>query len=178
MDKGREVIDRIVEAAMRVFARYGYFRAPVHLIAEEAGVSKGLVFWYFRTKEELVTEVAKRALPTDVISRCIDEGLNGQELLICIGTNYLNKYRDDEYRMLFINTLALANVNEIVREELSKICSDLLDRVAEKAYGILNMENVVKARIFFGGLMCYILNPPKNIAGEDYLKSLINIIYP
>jgi len=172
-----ETLERIIKAAMKVFARYGYFRAPVHLIAMEAGVSKGLVFWYFRSKEALIVEVAKRALPTDVISACIERGESGVEMLRCIGVNYLNKYSDEESRLLLINTLALANVNEYVREELSKTCFTLLDKVAEKVFGALTEESIAKIRTFFGGLLCFVLNPP-NIPREKYLDILISTVYP
>jgi len=172
-----EPLERIIGAAMKVFARYGYFRAPVHLIAMEAGVSKGLVFWYFRSKEALIVEVAKRALPTDVLTSCIERDLNGVDLLRCIGVSYMDKYSDEDSRLLLINTLVLANMNEYVREEMSKTCFTLLDKVAERVYGSLNEENIAKIKIFFGGLLCYTLNPQK-IPGEKYLETLINTIYP
>jgi len=177
LDRDREVVDRIIRAAVKVFARHGYFKAPVQLIAEEAGVSKGLVFWYFRSKEELIIEVAKKALPTDVISECIAKELKGRELLECIGANYLNKYGDNEYRLLLINTLALANTNKVIQEELAKLCGELLDKVAEKTYGALTKESTIKVRVFFGGLMCYILNPLRNITKEEYLENLINTVF-
>ena len=45
MIKDKEIIkERIILAAMKVFSRIGFFKAPVHLIAEEAEVSKDLVF--------------------------------------------------------------------------------------------------------------------------------------
>lgn len=95
---------------------------------------RGLIFWYFRTKEELVVEVAKRVLPTDVMQICIDKGLTGRELLQCVGLNYADKYSDKRMRMLLIHTLSLANVNEVVKEELSRVCSHLLDVLVEKVF--------------------------------------------
>jgi AcrR family transcriptional regulator len=47
---------RIIEAAMDIFAEFGFFRAPTQLIAMRAGVSKGLIFWYFKGKDELILE--------------------------------------------------------------------------------------------------------------------------
>jgi len=178
LERSRDAEERIIEAAARVFARYGYFNAPVQLIAQEAGVSKGLVFWHFRTKEELVVRVAERALPSDVIRKCIDSGLKGKDLLYCIGESYLKKYEDEVNRLLFINTLALSNVNEKMKEELRGICSELLERVAEMVYGDAGKESVTRIRSFFGGLMCYTLNPPENISREEYLENLINLVFP
>jgi len=173
-----EVKEKIIEAAMKVFAQHGYFKAPVELIAEEAGTSKGLVFWYFRSKEELIIEVAKRALPTDVISECLNEKLEGRELLMCIGSKYLEKYKDDEKRLLLVNTLSLANMNELIRKELLGMCNELLNEVAKRVFGMFNEENLVKMRMFFGGLLCYAVNPPTNIESKEYLETIINTVYP
>jgi TetR/AcrR family transcriptional regulator, fatty acid metabolism regulator protein len=45
---------RIMDAALRVFARDGYHRATVDAIAELAGVGKGSVYRYFKSKEDLL----------------------------------------------------------------------------------------------------------------------------
>ena len=49
--------DRILEAAIRVFARTGYHRARVSDIASEAGIAYGLVYHYFDTKEDLLASL-------------------------------------------------------------------------------------------------------------------------
>ncbi len=45
---------QILDAALRVFARKGFHRARMDDIAEEAGLSKGLLYWYFRSKDALI----------------------------------------------------------------------------------------------------------------------------
>lgn len=49
----------ITEAAFEVFAEKGYDRARVQEVAHRAGVSKGLMYLYFKTKEELFKAVIK-----------------------------------------------------------------------------------------------------------------------
>lgn len=44
----------IQEAAMVVFAEQGYHNASMSMVAKKAGVSKGLIYNYFESKEELV----------------------------------------------------------------------------------------------------------------------------
>jgi AcrR family transcriptional regulator len=51
---GREARDELLTAALRVFARRGYSQAGVDEIAAEAGYSKGALYWYFSSKEELL----------------------------------------------------------------------------------------------------------------------------
>ncbi|MDH3304272.1 MAG: TetR/AcrR family transcriptional regulator [Gammaproteobacteria bacterium] len=62
-DRPRE----ISEAAFEVFAEKGYAAARVDEVAKRAGVSKGLLYLYFDTKEELFKAVIKR-----VVTRRID----------------------------------------------------------------------------------------------------------
>src|SRR3954466_4641343 len=44
---------RILEAAAKLFAHYGYDKTTVNDIAEEAGISKGAVYLHYKGKEEL-----------------------------------------------------------------------------------------------------------------------------
>lgn len=61
----------ILEAAKVVFARYGIDGAKVEDIAARAGVSKGLVYFYYKGKEELLFNLLKEEL--DKLHNFIDE---------------------------------------------------------------------------------------------------------
>jgi AcrR family transcriptional regulator len=52
----------ILDAALKVFGARGYADATTAEIAVEAGVSKGLVFVYFPTKDDLLREMIERTL--------------------------------------------------------------------------------------------------------------------
>ena len=47
---------RIIEAATAVFLKHGYRKASVDVIAREAGVAKGTVYLYFKSKAELLVQ--------------------------------------------------------------------------------------------------------------------------
>lgn len=64
----------ITDAAFEVFARKGYSRARVEEVAKKAGVSKGLLYVYFRTKEELFKAVIR-----SVVVRRVDALLQAVE---------------------------------------------------------------------------------------------------
>lgn len=49
-DLNREKQDRMINAALRVFAQNGYRHASTDVIVKEAGISKGLLFHYFSNK--------------------------------------------------------------------------------------------------------------------------------
>ena len=47
----------IIEAALRVFAKTGFARTKMAHIAEAAGIGKGTIYEYFKSKEDLVRAV-------------------------------------------------------------------------------------------------------------------------
>jgi len=53
--------ERLIEAAMRLFAERGYRDASVQAIGEAAGISRGSIFWHFGSKEGLLWAVVQRA---------------------------------------------------------------------------------------------------------------------
>jgi TetR/AcrR family fatty acid metabolism transcriptional regulator len=44
----------IIDAAIRVFARSGYYNSRVSDIAREAGIASGTIYLYFKTKDEIL----------------------------------------------------------------------------------------------------------------------------
>jgi len=46
--------DAILSTALRLFTERGFHGTPTSLISREAGVATGTLFFYFRTKEELI----------------------------------------------------------------------------------------------------------------------------
>src|SRR5258705_6345321 len=53
VDKRRQILD----AAITVFARQGFNACRVSDIADEAGVAYGLVYHYFKSKDEVLNEL-------------------------------------------------------------------------------------------------------------------------
>jgi AcrR family transcriptional regulator len=56
----------IIAAAIEVFAENGFERAKLEEVAKRAGVSKGTVFVYFPTKQDLFRAVAQTILATNL----------------------------------------------------------------------------------------------------------------
>lgn len=52
----------LLAAAVKVIGSKGYGAATVDTIAEEAGVSKGVVYYYFKTKADIATQVLREVL--------------------------------------------------------------------------------------------------------------------
>ncbi|MBK7408439.1 MAG: TetR/AcrR family transcriptional regulator [Saprospirales bacterium] len=61
MTKDLDTEGRILVAAKRVFVRKGYTGARMQEIADEAGINKGLLHYYFRSKDNLFSSIFEEA---------------------------------------------------------------------------------------------------------------------
>ncbi len=57
MPKSTNQKERIASTALELFAKYGYASTPISLIAKTAKVSQGLMYNFFKSKEELLKEI-------------------------------------------------------------------------------------------------------------------------
>ena len=57
-DKPQQIID----AAVRVFARNGYYHSRVSDIAREAGIASGTIYLYFKTKDEILVTLFRERM--------------------------------------------------------------------------------------------------------------------
>ena len=57
-----EAMEKITKAALEVFADYGYYGAKMNQIMQVSGLSKGLVYHYFPSKEKLFFHLVDSAL--------------------------------------------------------------------------------------------------------------------
>ena len=66
----------IIQAAARVFSRETYYTATMDDIADELGVSKGVLYYQFRSKEEVFTEILVTAI-SDALRRLVATNARG-----------------------------------------------------------------------------------------------------
>lgn len=58
MEKSRQILD----AAVRVFARNGYYNSRVSDIAKEAGIASGTIYLYFKTKDDILVTLFRERM--------------------------------------------------------------------------------------------------------------------
>jgi AcrR family transcriptional regulator len=63
-----ETRQRILEAGLKVYSLRGYHAATISLIAKEAGLSHGLVYHYFTSKEMILIELVNIAFDVSIES--------------------------------------------------------------------------------------------------------------
>jgi AcrR family transcriptional regulator len=54
--------EQIKQAALKIFARRGYVGTKTSMIAAEANISEGLIFRYFKSKDELFTTLVQELM--------------------------------------------------------------------------------------------------------------------
>ncbi len=106
--QSQESRDDILKAAMQLFAGRGFHETSMAEVAREAKVSKALIFWHFKTKEELFVAVLNRLLEPYYIdfaeeSRELDERAQLQRLI----ESYLLFVRDNANSVRFFLTRIL-----------------------------------------------------------------------
>jgi AcrR family transcriptional regulator len=124
----------ILDAAVRVFARQGFNQCRVSDIADEAGVAYGLVYHYFRSKDEVLDTLflERWNVLLDVI-----RDLDGRAVaLYAIASFIVDSYRHDPELMKVIIVEVTRAANSFGQTHLVKI---------REAYGLI-AEIVAKAQ--------------------------------
>ena len=59
-DVSEERKNQILDAAMNIFAKMGFHKARMDDVAEESGLSKGALYWYFKSKDAIIAAILER----------------------------------------------------------------------------------------------------------------------
>lgn len=70
--------DEIIETAGKLFEEKGYEQTQVQDIVNEIGVAKGLFYYYFKSKDEVMEELADRYADAiiDAVNKLIDKDIS------------------------------------------------------------------------------------------------------
>jgi AcrR family transcriptional regulator len=152
--------DRILEAAVRVFARTGYHRARVSDIANEAGIAYGLVYHYFDNKEDLLASLFRERFSVFLaaVEAIAAAETRTQDKLLAVAELVLHAYR---LRPEWVTVLVLEiqRSSRITEPEQQRAVGRLFQLVARmlrdgQARGELRegLDPEVAAYLFIGGL--------------------------
>jgi|SRR5699024_2911662 len=117
----------IVEAAERVIASQGFDAATMIEIAEEAELSKGTLYLYFQSKDELYMAICKRGsqLLVDEFAELFSGSYTGIELIQKMGENYLRFVTDHPlYFDAFAYYESLRDIDELEKSNIVQACEE------------------------------------------------------
>ena len=91
----RDKRELILDAAIKVFARAGYHGARVSDIAREAGIAYGLVYHYFKNKDEILATIFEEQWSGFIgaVDDIVASGGTLRDRLVSIAALMLNAYR-------------------------------------------------------------------------------------
>ncbi|HWE11499.1 MAG TPA: TetR/AcrR family transcriptional regulator [Solirubrobacteraceae bacterium] len=125
---------RIVDAMRASVAEHGIAGSTFDRVAREAGVSRGLLHYYFGSKERLLVEVVRRE--AEVRGRSLDQAVaeagGADELIDALVRNLEEILGEGQSAMVtFYELLTLGQRNAEIATELAELARRLRTRLAE-----------------------------------------------
>lgn len=133
-DLKKEKQDRMINAALKVFALNGYRHASTDDIVQEAGISKGLLFHYFGSKAgvyEFIYEYSVRYMLLELSTKVSKNESNLFEVMKQIELARMNAMKGYPYMQQFLNRCDVEDVNEalLVTEDMRKLLKGEYERI-------------------------------------------------
>ena len=155
-DLKKEKQDRMINAALKVFAINGYRHASTDDIVREAGISKGLLFHYFVNKlgvYQFVYDYSVRYMALELSTYVNSREKNLFEIVKQTQGARLNAMRGYPYMQQFLERSYLEDVSEV------------LEIIGDKREILLKAYQEIYQRIQFDSL-------PKSVDGRKLFKLL------
>lgn len=175
----KESRSKILNAALKVFAKQGYSSASIGAIAQTAGVSKGLMYNYFKSKDDMLHELMIGMMETlmcEFIPLKPANKFTRQDI-----TNFINAGIDlvkekPDFWKLYFSVFVQPDVMAIVLDKMLELSKPYMIGVMEyfRNKGFNNPE--VMMRYFaaiMDGIQLHIMIDPDNFPAEEVKKLLI-----
>jgi AcrR family transcriptional regulator len=173
----REKTELILAAALRLFASKGYHSTTISHITREAGISKGLVYNYFESKESILFTLIENY--TNIIDSMLnpdnDDQITNAEMEEFFHKLTQSMIKDQDYWKLYTQ---LTTQEEVYRIYLSKI-----DPVQSSSFALLfryfkdRFENAEEELLLFtsvikGFSLIMVYSP--QFYSEELINSFLN----
>lgn len=170
---------QILDAAQEVFAVKNFQATTIKDIARTAGISPGLIYWYFKDKNELFTSLLSERISSglgEVATRAVAD-VPPEQFLQDFGRFYIGLYERPQnlalFKMVVANTVSLPAT---VRQLQSRVVAGVLGTVQayfdqQIALGRLRAcDTEMVARGFIGSLMAFMLL--RNVLEDEYSRAV------
>ncbi|MFE3100897.1 TetR/AcrR family transcriptional regulator [Nocardia tengchongensis] len=120
----------ILDAAESLFAANGFDATATAAIAEAAGVPKGLVFYYFPTKDAILSALMAERVPPQPIDDIDAVVVPGDPAKSLVNMDAALNLRDHDSSVLRVIMWREADTHPDVRKQLRRMRDQLLDATA------------------------------------------------
>lgn len=119
--------EEILDAAQRVFFEKGLVVATMDEIAETAELSKGTLYLYYKSKEDLYLAVMMRGteLLFDMFAEVVKKGASVTETLIRLSDAYIEYFNNHKNYFRMLDFLQTPQFHKQVSEEMKQSCEAL-----------------------------------------------------
>ena len=184
-DLKKEKQDRMINAALKVFAENGFRRASTDEMVKEAGISKGLLFHYFISKTGLyafVFDYSVKYLMMEMTS-----AVNAQETDYFVIRRQMEKaktvaMKNFPFMQIFLLRAGQEDVPEAVEtvgemaETLLRMYETILERVDFTSLHALSPERLVKiVDYILNGLLAEMVREP-DFKPDTYYKEALRYL--
>ena len=142
-DLKKDKQDRMINAALKVFALNGYRHASTDDIVKEAGISKGLLFHYFGSKSgvyEFVYEYSVRYMILELGTKISRGESDMFEIIKQVEMARVDAMKGYPYMQQFLNMCEIEDVSEaLLAMEGTK---DLLESEYDRIYGQISFRGL------------------------------------
>jgi AcrR family transcriptional regulator len=128
-----EKAQRIVEAMRHSVARRGAAGSTFDHVSREAGVSRGLLHYYFGTKEQLLVEAARRdcELRIEALERRLADAQTADDFVALLAENLQETVREDpDFVTLVFELFTLSRRNAEIAVEYARLVRLTRERLA------------------------------------------------
>lgn len=176
--------NKIHSAAIKLFAKKGFAATGVQDIAESAGISTGLLYRHYKTKDDLFNELISYAISgLEHIVKRFENDLPPNEVIKEFSLEILNDFKkDDEFaNFLMIMNQAISADNPSHQVQQLKKQSEammkqtvILIKKGQKLGQFKNGDATEMAYYFFASIQG--LSMMKLLLGEQFITPSLNIL--
>ena len=170
----------ILESSLKLFAKHGIFHTTVNMIAQDAGISKGLMYNYFKSKEDLLRSVMLQGINKFLVlfDPNHDGVLTKEELIYFIEETFGTIQNDVQFWKIYFSILSQHQVLKIVGDKFWEIINPAF-KMLENYFKRNNVKNPEIETRFFEALLngiCinYVLDPD-NFPLEEIKQKVIEL---
>lgn len=123
----------IINAALSLFAEKGYHLTSISLIAEKANISKGLMYNYFTSKEELLAAILDHGFKQILYSFDInnDNNISDEEFEHHIHSMFSMLNENKDFWKLYFSLFVQPTLKEIVAQKMIEWYAPLLSMLKD-----------------------------------------------
>ncbi|HDS08942.1 MAG TPA: TetR/AcrR family transcriptional regulator [Firmicutes bacterium] len=115
--------NNIIKSAISVLSKKGFSKTTIEDIAQTAGIAKGLIYYYFNSKEEILIESLEfiRGKMKDYVEKTTPEQINSFEKIRVRAKNILKFFsRNHEMFLVFIDQDQIKKHSRTYKQNLVK----------------------------------------------------------